>query len=58
MDARSGNRGRAHCSKCGRDVDTVFRNGREEYVMHPYVPDGDLSCHNSGQPVVPPTVRP
>ena len=54
--ALPGRPGEAYCPKCRRaePIRTVFRNGREEYVMHGHVPGGGVSCHNSGQPVVPP----
>lgn len=43
--------GSAHCPRCKRDdIRTVYRHGREEYVMHDHVPGG-VSCHNSGQQV-------
>ena len=53
--ATPGYPGRADCQKCGREVDTYFRNDREEFPVHPHVPGGGVSCRNSGHPV--PTVE-
>lgn len=51
--ALPGRPGEAHCPKCGRRVATDLRGDREVYAMHGHIPGG-VSCHNSGQSVVPP----